>query len=410
MAPKVAQGSTRLILIGAGVLLSIGMGLRQSIGLFLTPVTRDLALTTADFTLTIAIQNIVWGLAQAPAGAVADRFGLRPTLIAGVMIYIAGLAAMAAAGGEMALIVSSVLIGIALACTASSLALAACARAVPERSRSKMLGVVAAVGSFGTLIVPLATQGVLKYYPWQIGAVFFAVLAAAILPAAFWASTSDKLPVMTAVAKTTMRDTLAQALRYRGFLVMSGAYFVCGLNLVFLTTHLPAYLEICGQDPMLSAEALAVIGGVNCVGALLAGWLGGRYPKHVVLGSLYILRSVAFAAYFAGPPTATNTLLFAAAMGLLWFPGVSPLLSGMVAVMFGTRYMATLLGISFVVHQVGASLGAWGGGIILDVTGSYDDAWKIGVLVGFAAGIIQIVAGGPVRPREARAEPQLVST
>jgi MFS family permease len=410
MASNVAQGSTRLILIGAAVLLSIGMGLRQSIGLFLTPVTRDLALTAADFTLTIAIQNIVWGLSQAPAGAIADRFGLRVTLVAGTVIYIAGLAAMAAAGGEMALIVSSVLIGIALACTASSLALAACARAVPEQSRSNMLGVVAAVGSLGTLIVPLATQGVLKYYPWQVGALFFAVLAIAMLPAAFWAGASDKLPSMMAEAKMTMRDTLAQALRHRGFLVMSGAYFVCGLNLVFLTTHLPAYLEICGQDPMLSAEALAVIGAVNCVGALLAGWLGGRYSKHVVLGWLYILRSVAFAGYFVGPPTATNTLLFAAAMGLLWFPGVWPLLSGLVAEMFGTRYMATLLGISFVVHQVGASLGAWGGGIILDVTGSYDDAWKIGVLVGFAAGIVQIVAGGPVHPREARAEPQLVST
>jgi MFS family permease len=410
MASNVAQGSTRLILIGAAVLLSIGMGLRQSIGLFLTPVTRDLALTAADFTLTIAIQNIVWGLSQAPAGAISDRFGLRVTLVAGTVIYITGLAAMAAAGGEMALIVSSVLIGIALACTASSLALAACARAVPEQSRSNMLGVVAAVGSLGTLIVPLATQGVLKYYPWQVGALFFAVLAIAMLPAAFWAGASDKLPLMMAEAKMTMRDTLAQALRHRGFLVMSGAYFVCGLNLVFLATHLPAYLEICGQDPMLSAEALAVIGAVNCVGALLAGWLGGRYPKHVVLGWLYILRSVAFAGYFVGPPTATNTLLFAAAMGLLWFPGVWPLLSGLVAEMFGTRYMATLLGISFVVHQVGASLGAWGGGIILDVTGSYDDAWKIGVLVGFAAGIVQIVAGGPVHPREARAEPQLVST
>jgi MFS family permease len=398
MASNVAQGSTRLILIGCAVLLSIGMGLRQSIGLFLTPVTRDLALTAADFTLTIAIQNIVWGLSQAPAGAIADRFGVRVTLVAGTVIYIAGFATMAAADGEMALIVSSVLIGIALSCTASSLALAACARAVPGQSRSKMLGVVAAVGSLGTLIVPLATQVMLKYYAWQIGALFFAALAAAMLPAAFWAGASDKLPVMVAEAKTTMRDTLAQALRHRGFLVMSGAYFVCGLNLVFLTTHLPAYLEICGQDPMLSAEALAVIGAVNCVGALLAGWLGGRYPKHVVLGWLYILRSVAFAGYFVGPPTATNTLVFAAVMGLLWFPGVWPLLSGLVAEMFGTRYMATLLGISFVVHQVGASLGAWGGGIILDATGSYDDAWKIGVLVGFAAGIVQIFAGGPVRP------------
>src|SRR5262245_47507762 len=410
MASNVAQGSTRLILIGSAMLLSIGMGLRQSLGLFLTPVTRDLALTAADFTLTIAIQNIVWGVSQAPVGAIADRFGLRITLVAGTAIYIAGLAVMAAAGGETALVVSGVLIGLALSCTASSLALAACARAVPEQSRSKTLGVVAAIGSLGSLIVPLATQGVLAYYPWQIGALFFALLAAATLPAAFWAGASDKLPVMMAEAKTTMRDTLARALRHRGFLVMSGAYFVCGLNLVFLTTHLPAYLEICGQDPMLSAEALAVIGGVNVVGALLAGWLGGRYPKHVLLGSLYILRAVAFAVYFVVPPTATSTLMFSAVMGLLWFPGVWPLLSGLVAEMFGTRYMATLLGISFVMHQVGSSLGAWGGGIILDVTGSYDDAWKIGVLFGVAAGVLQIVAGGPVRPREARAEPRLVST
>jgi len=410
MASNVVQGSTRLILIGAAVLLSVGMGLRQSLGLFLTPLTRDLALTAADFTLTIAIQNIVWGVSQAPVGAIADRFGLRITLVAGTAIYIAGLAVMAAAGGETALVVSGVLIGLALSCTASSLALAACARAVPERSRSKMLGVVAAIGSLGSLIVPLATQGVLAYYPWQIGALFFALLAAATLPAAFWAGASDKLPVMMAEAKTTMRDTLARALRHRGFLVMSGAYFVCGLNLVFLTTHLPAYLEICGQDPMLSAEALAVIGGVNVVGALLAGWLGGRYPKHVLLGLLYILRAVAFAVYFVVPPTATSTLIFSAVMGLLWFPGVWPLLSGLVAEMFGTRYMATLLGISFVMHQVGSSLGAWGGGIILDVTGSYDDAWKIGVLFGVAAGVLQIFAGGPARPREATAEPQLVST
>ena len=409
MTSNVVQGSTRLILIGAALLLSVGMGLRQSLGLFLTPLTRDLGLTAADFTLTIAIQNIVWGMSQAPVGAIADRFGLRITLVAGTAIYIAGLAVMAAAGGETALVVSGVLIGIALSCTASSLALAACARAVPEQSRSKALGVVAAIGSLGSLIVPLATQGVLAYFPWQIGALFFAILAAATLPAAFWTGASDKLPVMMAKAKTTMRDTLAQALRHRGFLVMSGAYFVCGLNLVFLTTHLPAYLAICGQDPMLSAAALAVIGGVNVVGALLAGWLGDRYPKHVLLGLLYILRAIAFAAYFVVSPTATTTLIFSAAIGLLWFPGVWPLLSGLVAEMFGTRYMATLLGISFVMHQVGASLGAWGGGLIFDATGSYGDAWKIGVLVGFAAGIVQIFAGGPARPREAPAEPQLAS-
>ena len=284
---------TRLILIGAAVLLSLGMGIRQSFGLFLTPVTRDLAVTAADFTLAVAVQNIVWGLSQAPIGAIADRFGLRATMITGAAIYVVGLGVMAASGGTTGLLVSGGLIGVALSCTASSLGLTAVARAVPEARRSKMLGVVAAVGSLGTLLVPLATQGLLAHRAWQIGVLFFLILAVVMLPAGFWAGGADRLPG-GAGPRTTMRAVLREAARHRPFLVMSGAYLVCGLNLVFLTTHLPTYLAICGQDPMLSAEALAVIGGMNCLGSLAAGWLGGRYPKHILLGLLYILRAFAF--------------------------------------------------------------------------------------------------------------------
>ena len=399
---------TRLILVGAALLLSLGMGIRQSFGLFLTPVTRDLALTAADFTLAVAVQNIVWGISQAPIGAIADRFGLRVTMIAGAAIYVAGLAIMAVAGGAAALIVSGAFIGVALSCIASSLAMTAVARAVPEERRSQTLGVVAAVGSLGTLLVPLATQALLARQAWQIGALFFLALAAAMLPAAFWAGGADRMPGR-GLAKTTMREVTGQAARHRPFLVMSGAYFVCGLNLVFLTTHLPTYLAICGQEPMLSAEALAVIGGMNCVGSLAAGWLGARYPKHILLGLLYILRAAVFTAYFVMPPTPASTLLFAAAMGMLWL-SVAPLVSGLVAEMFGTRYMATLLGISFVMHQVGSSLGAWGGGLIFDATGSYDRAWQIGVLIGLAAGIVQIFAGGPSRRRDRLLEPRLAPT
>jgi len=399
---------TRLILIGAAVLLSLGMGIRQSFGLFLTPVTRDLALTAADFTLAIAVQNIVWGLSQAPIGAIADRFGLRATMMAGAAIYVLGLAVMAAAGGATALILSGVLIGVALSCIASSLAMTAAARAVSDERRSQMLGVVAAAGSLGTLLVPLATQALLAHQAWQIGALFFLVLAVAMLPAAFWAGGTDRMPGR-ALAKTTMREVIGQAAHHRPFLVMSGAYFVCGLNLVFLTTHLPTYLAICGQDPMLSAEALAVIGGMNCVGSLAAGWLGARYPKHILLGLLYILRAAVFTAYFVMPPTPASTLVFAAAMGMLWL-SVAPLVTGLVAEMFGTRYMATLLGIAFVMHQVGSSLGAWGGGLIFDVMGSYDRAWQIGVLVGLTAGIVQIFAGGPTGRRDRLIEPRFATT
>jgi MFS family permease len=384
------------------------MGIRQSLGLFLSPVTRDLALTAADFTLAVAVQNIVWGLSQAPVGAMADRFGLRGTMMAGAAIYVLGLAVMAAAGGAPALIVSGGLIGVALSCTASSLALTSVARAVSEERRSKVLGIVSAAGSLGTLLVPLTTQALLARQTWQIGVLFFLILAAVMLPAAFLAGGADQLP-RAGFAKTSMREMIGRAARHRPFLVMSGAYFVCGLNLVFLTTHLPTYLAICGQDPMLSAEALAVIGGMNCVGSLLAGWLGGRYPKHILLGLLYILRALVFTAYFVMPPTPASTLVFAAAMGMLWL-SVAPLVSGLVAEMFGTRYMATLLGIAFVMHQVGSSLGAWGGGLIFDMTGSYDHAWHTGVLIGFGAGVVQILAGGPPRRRSRVIEPRLAAT
>jgi MFS family permease len=390
------------------VLLSLGMGLRQSLGLFLTPVTHDLALSAASFTLAIATQNIVWGISQAPIGAIADRFGLRVAMLAGAVIYVVGLVVMASAQGAAALIVSGVLIGIALSCTASSLVMTACARAVSEQNRSKVLGIVSAAGSLGTLAIPISTQSILAHQAWQIGALFFVLLAIAMLPAGFLAGGADQLPSRT-VSRMTMRAVLGQAVRHRPFLVMSGAYFVCGLNLVFLTTHLPTYLAICGQSPLLSAEAIAVIGGMNSIGSITAGWLGGKYPKHILLGLLYILRAFVFTAYFIMPPTPASTLLFAAAMGMLWL-SVAPLVSGLVAEMFGTRYMATLLGIAFVMHQVGSSLGAWGGGVIFDKFGSYDHAWHIGVLIGFSAGVIQIVAGGPSRRRDRMAAPQLAPT
>jgi MFS family permease len=386
------------------------MGIRQSFGLFLTPVTHDLGVTAADFTLALAVQNVIWGLSQAVVGALADRFGLRLTMMAGAAIYVAGLGIMATANSALALIVSGGLTGIALSCTATSLAMTACVRAVSEKRRSTTLGVVSAIGSLGTLVVPLVTQALLAREPWQVGAWLFVMMAIAMLPAAFLAGGADRFPGQSTAAAASMREVLGQAMRNRPFLVMSGAYFVCGLNLVFLTTHLPAYLAICGQDPMLSAEALAVIGGVSALGSLATGWLGSRYPQHIILGLLYMLRSVMIAAYFIFPPTPASTLLFAAAMGMLWWPGLAPLIGGLVANIFGTRYLATLLGMSFVVHQMGASLGTWGGGLIFDLFGSYDRAWQIGTLIGFTAGVVQIVAGGPAKRNDRTLAPAAATT
>jgi MFS family permease len=398
-----------LILIGAALLLTLGMGIRQSFGLFLTPVTQDLAITAADFTLALAVQNIAWGLSQALIGAIGDRFGLRMTMMAGAAIFTTGLVTMASAQGTLALIISGGLIGISLSCTATSLTMSAVVRAVSPARRSMTLGIVSAAGSLGTLIGPLTAQAVLTHGPWQTAAWLFVLVSIAMLPAAFMAGGADKIPA-PATETASMRQVLGQAMRNRQFLVMSTAYFVCGLNLVFLTTHLPAYLAICGQDPMLSAAALATIGGVSSIGSLVTGWLGGKYPKHVLLGLLYILRSMMVAIYFVMSPTPTNTLLFAVVMGLLWWPGLVPLVGGLVADIFGTRYMATLLGISFVVHQVGSSLGAWGGGLIFDLYGSYDRAWQIGTLIGCAAGLLQILAGGPTPRRDRTSAAALATT
>ncbi|MSP04976.1 MAG: MFS transporter [Acetobacteraceae bacterium] len=382
-------------MIGASVMMSLALGMRQSLGLFLPSITVDLGLTALDYTFAIAVQNIAWGVSQAPLGAVADRFGLRPVLVSGAAIYVLATIIMSLAGGLPALTLANALIGVSIACTGSSLAMTATARAVSPERRSMLLGIVGAFSSVGTLVIAPVLQFMLVRWDWRIGVVLFILLAIAMLPAAFMAGAADKMPQSTQ-KRASFGEIFSLALRNRRFVVMSCAYFVCGLQLIFLNTHLPNYLALCGQDPMLGATALAIIGGVNIVGSWTAGWLGGIYPKHILLGITYLGRSAVLTLYFITPPTPTSTLIFAAAMGMLWL-GVIPLVSGYVAELFGTRYMATILGLSFMVHQMGSVIGAWGGGMIIDAFGSYDLAWRIGVMVGVTAGLIQILLGGPTR-------------
>ncbi len=389
-----------VILAGAAIMMSLGMGMRQSLGLFLPPMTHDIALTAADFTFAVAVQNITWGLFQTPVGAFADKYGLRPAMMVGALLYILGMAAMLEAAGPWMLAASGALVGMALACTASSLAMTASARAVSAEKRSQILGLVGACSSLGTLIIAPSVQALLARFHWQVGVLFFLVLAACMIPAAFMAGAVDRMP-RPEERRATMREVVGSALTSRPFVVMAVAYFVCGLQLIFLTTHLPNYLALCGEDPMLSATALATIGGVNIFGSYTAGWLGARFPKYILLGILYLARSAVITLYFITPPTPTSTIVFAAAMGMLWL-GVIPLVSGYVAELFGTRYMATILGLSFVVHQIGSVIGAWGGGLIFDAFHSYDYAWRFGVMAGATAGVAQIVFGGPVLPRIGR--------
>ncbi len=390
------RAQTLTVLTGASVMLTLSMGMRQSFGLFVTPATEDIGVTVADFTLALAVQNLVWGISQPFVGSIADRFGCRAVTLLGTLLYATGLAVTIYATGPVWLVIGlGVTVGIALSCTALNIGLAATARAISPLKQSTILGTVAAIGSIGTFVAAPLAQGLIAGAGWQVAIVGFIGLCAVMLPAAFFTGAGDKANRealdMEAAGCTPMsfRNVLAEAAGHRGYIVMAVAFFVCGLQLVFVSIHLPAYLAICGQPPELGATALAVIGGFNAVGCYVLGWLGDRLPKHVLLGSVYILRSLTIVVYFMIPPSTTTTLIFAAVMGILWL-GVAPLVNGLVVRIFGLGFVATLAGIAFFSHQVGSFFGAWGAGLIVDATGSYDLAWPIGVVIGITAGIAQI--------------------
>lgn len=383
------------ILIGASVMLTLSMGLRQSLGIFMQPLVHDIRISVSDFTLALAVQNLAWGFLQPLAGALTVRWGFRPIMVIGSLLYIVGLAWMAGAHGVVGIMIGGgILIGTSLACTAAAIAMSVTARAVPEAVRSTMLGIVSGAGSLGALLSAPLGQWLNEGFGWRIGLLGFVLLALLMIPAAWYAGRVDRIPLPKAATSEEMGDATAAmaaktAFGNASFVVMSCAFMVCGMQLVFLTTHLPSYLAICGLDPMLSAQALGMIGGFNVLGSLFFGWAGQRWNKLALLGLIYILRSLTLAWYFTLPATPASTLLFGAIMGFLWL-GVSPLAAGAVAEMFGLRWQAMIQGLAFMVHQVGSFLGAYGGGLLYDALGSYTVAWRLAVALGLAGGIVQI--------------------
>jgi predicted MFS family arabinose efflux permease len=382
------------ILLGAALMLSMSLGIRQSLGLLAPQLTRELAISMSDFTLAIGIQNLAWGALQAVAGAMVVKYGYRPLMVGGAMLYVTGLVLLATAQGLFSIIIGAGLcLGFAMSCTASALANSVVSRAVPVYIRSIMLGVTTAVGSLGAMIAAPIGQGLAEAFGWRAGAIGFLVLGLGMIPAAWFASGIDKIPLPPAasheIGNTSVKQALRAASTHLPFVVMACAYFVCGMQLVFLTTHLPSYLALCGMDPMLGAQALGMIGAFNILGSLFFGWAGQRWNKLALLGGLYISRSIVLSFYFVAPPTPTTTLLFAGIMGFLWL-GVSPLTAGAIAEMFGLRWQPMIQGIAFVSHQMGSTLGALGGGLIYDALGNYTLAWQIGVSLGMTAGIVQV--------------------
>jgi predicted MFS family arabinose efflux permease len=404
---RLTRGQAVLILSSTAMMLSIAMGLRQSLGLFQTPVVQDLGLQAADYAMAIAVQNIVWGVTQPFAGVLVDRFGPRLVAVLGAALYAAGLAVTATAHSAAAITLGSgIMIGIALSSTTSGIAANVAARVIVPERRSLAFGIVSAAGSIGTFFAAPLGQAVMQQGGWRLALGAFLALSLVMLPMAFLAGRAGALPNSTTADRDlTLRGALGEAGRHSGYVVMSLAFFVCGLQLVFLTTHLPSYLALCGMDPMLGAQALAVIGLFNIVGSWGFGWLGDRHSKRALLGSIYIIRSLVMAVYFLVPVSPASTLIFAAFVGLTWL-GVIPLVNGLVVQMFGIKFLSTLTGIAFFSHQVGSFLGAWGGGAIYDALGSYDRALQAGVIIGLIAGFAQLLAHDRPTQRLAGDNPQ----
>lgn len=393
--------ATLLIIAAAATMLSLSMGIRQSLGIVMTPVSLDIGISISEFTFAVAMQNLIWGLTQPFVGALSVRTGFRPILYAGAALYCLGLTLLALAEGRWAVLAGAgVAIGTAMSCAGPALTMALTARVVPAEVRSMALGVMSAAGSIGAMIAAPIGQSLLSAYGWRVGVVGFLALAALMVPAALFAGRADKvaMPTGSPLGGGSAGQALRLAAREPSYVVMASAYFVCGMQLVFITTHLPAYIAICGLDPMLSASALGMIGGFNILGSLFFGWAGGRFNKLALLGLIYLTRSVVLTWYFTLPATPESTLLFAGAMGFLWL-GVSPLAAGAIVDMFGLKWQAMLQGVAFMGHQFGSFVGALGGGRLFDTFGTYDLAWRIAVITGLVAGTVQLIFAF-IRPSE----------
>ena len=398
-----------VLLVLSGLIISTCMGLRQSLGLFLRPLTLGLGISAATFGFSIALQNIVWGLSQPFVGALADRYGPRPVLIGTALMYAAGLLLMvfanAVPGG---LQIAGFLTGIGIAGTGFGVLIGTVSRAVPPQKRTQTVGMVAAVGSLGTMVIAPIAQGLITAFDWKVAMVVFAVLAAGIALLALPIREQSAAKRSSLEPSQSLSEVVRQAMGHRGFLYMTVAFFACGFQLVFITSYLPSYLQICGVAPGVGASALALIGLFNAIGTYIFGQLGARYSQKHLLALIYLLRTLTIVVFLLAPVSATSTLVFAAAMGLLWL-GVVPLVTGIVGRVFGLTHFNTLYGIVFLSHQVGSFVGAWMGGVVFDRMGDYNFAWGALIFIGTAAFLLQwMMDERPPRERTSGAQPAAV--
>ncbi|PXW28476.1 MFS transporter [Paraburkholderia caballeronis] len=383
-----------LLAIAAGaVILSAAMGARQTFGLFIGPFSFDRGMPVTLIAFAIALHNLVWGFAQPFAGAAADRHGPAPVVAFGAATFAAGLALAAVAPNGFALVIGmGVLVGIGISCTSFGVVLTAVGRDAGADRRSMAMGLASAGGSAGqVLMVPFA-QIVREW--GGVSMSLFALAFLMLLAAPFGLMLSrgrdvgaSHAPSGGGRAAPSLRDALAQAAAHRGYRLLTLGFFTCGFQLAFIATHLPGYLFLCHMPMGLGATALALIGLFNMAGSWACGWLGGRYPQQRVLGWLYVVRGVTIGAFFLLPKSTLSVVVFAALMGLTWL-GTVPLTSGLVAKVFGMRHLGTLFGVCFLSHQLGSFLGAWLGGYVFDVTGSYSLIWGATAVAGLVAALL----------------------
>lgn len=395
------------VLIAGSVILMLGFAIRASFGVFQIPVAAEFGWARTEFSLAIAIQNLAWGIGQPIFGMLAERFGDRKAIIAGALLYALGLvlSAYAITPGQHQML--NILIGFGIAGTGFGVILAIVGRAASAENRSMALGIGTAAGSAGQVFGAPTAQALLNYMPWQS---VFMVFACIILLALF-ALPFIRSPVVATRAELeeSMGQVLVKAIKDPSYTLIFLGFFSCGYQLAFITAHFPAFVtEMCGPiDPggmlgaigitstsALGAASIAVIGLFNIVGTVTAGWLGKHYSKKYLLAGIYTARTIAAAVFIMLPITPTSVLVFSAVMGALWLATV-PLTSGLVAHIYGIRYMGTLYGFVFLSHQIGGFLGVWLGGKMFDLNGDYTLVWWIGVGVGAFSALVHL----PVRER-----------